>query len=112
MEWQVISCGSTFHRTWGKDWKGWRCAGKDRAAAGCLDQRARLATYRRKKFPRALARDEWIQRRLKMLSRIRSAAANRNAVAAFPPRTKSAQPRCGWDSTNLITQGSRNGNPA
>src|SRR5437660_10863691 len=80
MEWEVPSCVATLHCTWRKDWKGRRRADDDRAAAVRLDQSATLATYRRKKVPRALARDEWIQRRLKMPSRIRSAAANRNAV--------------------------------
>src|SRR2546427_10720684 len=65
MEWEAASCVSTVHRPWRKDWKAWRHPDNDRAAAGCMDQGARLATYRRKKFPRALARDEWIQRRLK-----------------------------------------------
>src|SRR5438552_2392930 len=85
MEWEVPSCVATLHCTWRKDWKGRRRADDDRAAAARLDQLARLATYRRKKFTRALAREEWIQRRLKMTSRIRRAAAKRNWVDTFSP---------------------------
>src|SRR5256885_12280966 len=65
MEWKAASCVSTVHRPWRKDWKAWRRADNDRAAARCLDQRARFATNRSKYIPRTAARDEWIQRRLK-----------------------------------------------
>src|SRR3989442_15671282 len=65
MEWKASSCLSTFHRAWRKDWKGWRRADDDRAATGCLDQGARFATNRSKYLPRTVAREEWIQRRLK-----------------------------------------------
>src|SRR5437660_12655803 len=65
MEWKAPSRVSTLHRAWRKDWKGWKRPDDDRAAARRVDQRARFAAYRHKKFPRALARDGWIQRRLK-----------------------------------------------
>src|SRR6266436_4615742 len=65
MEWKAPSGVSTLHRAWRKDWKGWKRPDDDRAAARRVDQRARFAAYRHKKFPRALARDGWIQRRLK-----------------------------------------------
>src|SRR5437762_12270567 len=67
MECEAASWVSTVHRPCRKDWKAWKHPDNDRAAAGCMDQGARLATNRSKEFPRALARDEWNERRLKML---------------------------------------------
>src|SRR6266478_4990022 len=82
MEWKAPSGVSTLHRAWRKDWKGWKRPDDDRAAARRVDQRARFAAYRHKKFPRALARDGWIQRRLK---RAGVRLVNRNAVVSFSP---------------------------